>query len=61
MPKAIKFGIIGCSEIANNSTIPAILESKNAQIGMIGSRTVAKAKNLQRNINVKNLAHMKKY
>ncbi len=44
MDKVIKFGIIGCSEIANNSTIPAILESKNAQIEMIGSRSLNKAK-----------------
>ena len=44
MYKMIKFGIIGCSEIANSSTIPAILESKNAQIVMIGSRSQNKAK-----------------
>ena len=44
MRKVIKFGIIGCSEIANNSTIPAILESKNAKIEMIGSRSLKKAK-----------------
>ena len=44
MRKVIKFGIIGCSDIANNSTIPAILESNNAQIEMIGSRSLKKAK-----------------
>ena len=40
----IKFGIIGCSQIANSSTIPAILESRNAKIKMIGSRSQNKAK-----------------
>jgi len=44
MNKVIKYGIIGCSEIANSSTIPAILESKNAQIEMFGSRSLKKAK-----------------
>jgi len=42
--KRIKIGIIGCSQIAYGSTIPAILESKNAQIEMIGSRSQNKAK-----------------
>ena len=54
MRKVIKFGIIGCSEIANNSTIPAILESKNAQIEMIGSRSVKKAKKFARKFNCDN-------
>ena len=44
MGKVIKFEIIGCSEIANNSTIPAILKSKNTQITMIGSRSQNKTK-----------------
>ena len=44
MHKVIKFGIIGCSEIADNSTIPAIIESKKAHVEMIGSRSLKKAK-----------------
>jgi predicted dehydrogenase len=52
--KVIKFGIIGCSEIANNSTIPAIIKSKNAQIEMIGSRSVKKAKKFARKFNCDN-------
>jgi D-xylose 1-dehydrogenase (NADP+, D-xylono-1,5-lactone-forming) len=44
MNKKIKFGIIGCSQIADSSSIPAILKSKNAQIEMIGSRSQSKAK-----------------
>ncbi|NWJ30237.1 Gfo/Idh/MocA family oxidoreductase, partial [Marine Group I thaumarchaeote] len=44
MRERIKFGIIGCSQIADSSNIPAILESTNAQIEMIGSRSQSKAK-----------------
>ncbi len=54
MHKVIKFGIIGCSEIANNSTIPAILESKNAKIGIIGSRSLKKAKTFAEKFHCKN-------
>ena len=32
MQRKIKFGIIGCSQIANSSTIPAILESEYAEL-----------------------------
>jgi predicted dehydrogenase len=48
MAKKIKFGIIGCSEIANSSTIPAILESKFAELEVIGSRTRSKARKFAR-------------
>ncbi len=44
MEKKLQIGIIGCSQIAISSTIPAILESKNAEIKMIGSRSKNKAK-----------------
>lgn len=40
----IKFGIIGCSTIAKKSTIPAIINSKNATLEMIGSRSKIKSK-----------------
>ena len=40
----MKFGIIGCSTIAEKSTIPAIISSKNSILEMIGSRTGTKAK-----------------
>jgi len=42
--KRIRIGIIGCSQIAYISTIPAILESRNTQVEMIGSRSQNKAK-----------------
>ena len=44
MKSKIKFGIIGCSSIAQKSTIPAIVTSKNSVLEMIGSRSISKAK-----------------
>ena len=43
MTNEIKIGIIGCSTIAKNSTIPAILKSNNAKLEYIGSRSNNKA------------------
>lgn len=43
MENNIRIGIIGCSTIAKNSTIPAIIKSNNCEIGFIGSRSVNKA------------------
>ena len=44
MKRKIRFGIIGCSRIAESSTIPAIVESKFAKLEFIGSRRTVKAK-----------------
>ena len=44
MRKKIKIGIIGCSTIAHNSTIPAILKSTTSEVEVIGSRSKEKAK-----------------
>jgi len=44
MKNKIKFGIIGCSSIAERSTIPAINESQNAELKILGSRSYSKAK-----------------
>ena len=44
MKKKIRYGIIGCSSIAERSTIPAIIESTNSHLQMIGSRFDDKAK-----------------
>ena len=41
--KKIRFGIIGCSNIAETSVIPAIKESKFAEVEFIGSRNQKKA------------------
>lgn len=50
MKKKIRFGIIGCSRIADSSTIPAILESNYAEIEIIGSRNITKAKKFAKKI-----------
>jgi len=41
----LKFGVIGCSRIANGSVIPAILKSDYAELKMVGSRSKQKAEN----------------
>ena len=40
----LKFGIIGCSRIAKRSVIPAIIKSEFAELEIIGSRSLDKAK-----------------
>ncbi len=54
MSKKIRFGIIGCSRIAESSTIPAILNSNHAELIFIGSRTQEKAQNFATKFNCKN-------
>ncbi|MBI3254853.1 MAG: Gfo/Idh/MocA family oxidoreductase, partial [Nitrosarchaeum sp.] len=49
----IRFGIIGCSKIANKSTIPAILNSDFAQLEMIGSRSIDTAKTFAKKFDCK--------
>ena len=44
MDDKIRIGIIGCSTIALNSTIPAILKSTNCKLSFVGSRSNKKAK-----------------
>jgi dTDP-3,4-didehydro-2,6-dideoxy-alpha-D-glucose 3-reductase len=46
MNNKIRFGIIGCSSIAERSVIPAILESNNAELEFVGSRSNEKAKKI---------------
>ena len=41
-----RIGIIGCSTIANGSTIPAILKSDNCKLAFVGSRSYDKAKKI---------------
>ena len=47
----LKFGIIGCSKIAKRSVIPAILESKFAELEIIGSRTVERAREFAKEVD----------
>ena len=51
---SIRFGIIGCSRIAKRSVIPAILKSEFAELQMIGSRSIDKAKEFSIEFNCKN-------
>jgi predicted dehydrogenase len=44
MIRKIRFGVLGCSKIAEKSMIPALKNSRNSQLHMIGSRTDRKAK-----------------
>jgi len=40
----IRFGILGCSNVAKQKTIPAIIKSKNSKLERIGSRSTEKQK-----------------
>lgn len=53
MKKQIKFGVLGCSTIAEKSMIPAIINSKNAQLHMIGSRSNEKGSVLSKKFSCK--------
>ena len=49
----IRFGIIGCSNIAKSSTIPAIINSQNSELKNIGSRNTEKAQDFANEFNCK--------
>lgn len=49
----IRIGIIGCSQIAENSVIPAIKQSRFAEVEHIGSRSKRKAKKFSKKFNCK--------
>ena len=51
--KPMKFGIIGCSRIANRSVIPAILKSEFGQLEIIGSRELENSKKFSNEFNCK--------
>ena len=53
MTPKIRIGIIGCSNIARSSVIPAIKKSENAELAFIGSRSEEKAKNYSDEFNCK--------
>ena len=44
MSKLIRFGILGCSTVAKNSFIPALLKSKKTSLEFIGSRSEQKSR-----------------
>ena len=51
---SLRFGIIGCSGIAKRAVIPAILKAEFAELQMIGSRSIDKAKEFSNEFNCKN-------
>lgn len=55
--KKINIGILGCSAIAERSTIPAILETGTFNLIAIGSRTQSKAENLAAKFGAKGFSY----
>ena len=53
MSDKIRIGIIGCSTIAKNSTLPAILKSNNTKLEHIGSRSNNKAQEFSKMFDCK--------
>jgi len=53
MNDKIKIGIIGCSTIAENSTIPAIIKSNKGKVEHIGSRSKDKAEEYAKKFQIK--------
>jgi len=47
----IRFGILGCSRVAQKGMLPAICGSGMAELGMIGSRSAEKAKEISSRFN----------
>ncbi len=54
MTSKLNFGIIGCSSVANNSFIPALLKTKSAELESVGSRSKSKAKDFAKKFHSKN-------
>lgn len=52
--KKLRFGIIGCSRIAESSVIPSIQNSKYANLEVIGSRNNKKSKDFAKKFKCKN-------
>jgi len=53
MQSRIHFGIIGCSSIAEKSTIPAIKKTNHTKLQMVGSRSLKKAKKFAQKFSCK--------
>ncbi len=53
MKKKMKFGVLGCSTIAEKSMIPAIQKSSNAELYMLGSRSNKKSARLSKKFSCK--------
>ena len=57
MTTKLNFGIIGCSSVAKNSFIPALLKSKNATLESVGSRSISKSKYFAKKFHCKNFGN----
>ena len=57
MVSKINFGIIGCSSVAKNSFIPAILKTNHAVLESVGSRSISKSKFIARKFHCKNFGN----
>ena len=53
MMNKIKFGVIGCSAIADSSMIPALLMSKYVELKIVGSRSLLKAESFAKKFSIK--------
>ena len=54
MRSKVTFGILGCSSVAKNSFIPALLNSKHGSLEMLGSRSLLKSKKFAKKFHCKN-------
>ena len=50
----LKFGVIGCSKIAESSVIPAIIKSNYSELKIIGSRSKQKAESFAKKFSCSN-------
>lgn len=50
----LKFGVLGCSKIAESSVVPAILKSNYSELKIVGSRSKQKAENFAKKFSCPN-------
>lgn len=54
MLRKLKFGVLGCSRIADGSVIPSILKSNYSELKIIGSRSKQKAESFAKKFSCQN-------
>ena len=54
MKHSVRFGIIGCSNVARNSFLPALVKSKKAHLEFLGSRSDEKQLSFSKQFHCKN-------
>jgi predicted dehydrogenase len=60
MKHSIRFGIIGCSNVARNSFLPALVKSKKAHLEFLGSRSKGKGLSFSKQFHCKNFGSYEK-